>query len=104
MPKKQSEKSIKEEQATLQVTNTAIGKEETRKINIRPFVTDPAHVSVKYGATVKMGAVDEYEFARVDVMLTVPCYVEEIGEVYKRTRLLVGKIVAKELKDLGGGD
>lgn len=51
------------------------------KIKIRPFVTDPASVSVGLGATVKTG---DFEFARVDVRVVLPAYREEIPEVFQQ--------------------
>ena len=66
--------------AYFEVRRTVVGKEtvENDRIRIRPFVTTPANVSVKGGATVNLG---NYESARVDVMLSCPCY-------YGRQRLL----------------
>ena len=99
MPKKK----VNERQATIDVTRTLLGKQKTKntKIAVRPFVTDVAMVSVKYGATIPTG---DYQSARVDIMISVPCYVEEIVDVYKDTRSLVDKIIDKEVSRLTGED
>lgn len=82
-----------------EVRKTILGKEQvdTGRIRIRPFVTTPANVSVKAGATVNLG---NYESARVDVMLSVPCYIEEIDEVYEQTKDWVDRMVKKEYDEL----
>lgn len=81
------------------IRKTILGKEQVDigRIRIRPFVTNTANVSVKAGATVNLG---NYESARVDVMLSVPCYVEEIDEVYEQTKDWVDRMVKKEYDEL----
>jgi len=54
-------------------------KQTDEVIQVRSFVTEPAKVSVRMGATVNLG---NMEFGRVDVSLEMPCYVEEIDSVY----------------------
>jgi hypothetical protein len=56
------------------------------KIAIRPFVTNPANVSVKLGATIPTEA---YANVRMDVMISCPCYVEEIVPVFNELKALV---------------
>jgi Fe-S oxidoreductase len=56
---------------------------------------------VKYGVTIPLGG--DYSFARVDVMLTCPCYKEEMGDVYKQVRKAVDKILDNEVKRLEEG-
>ena len=81
------------------IRKTILGKEQVDigRIRIRPFVTNTANVSVKGGATVNLG---NYESARVDVMLSVPCYIEEIDEVYEQTKDWVDRMVKKEYDEL----
>ena len=81
------------------IRKTILGKKQVEigRIRIRPFVTNPANISVKAGATVNLG---NYESARVDVMLSVPCYVEEIDEVYEQTKDWVDRMVKKEYDEL----
>lgn len=68
--------------------------EEMEKIQVRPFVTTPASVSVKFGRTINIG---DFESVRIDVMLTMPCYKEEIVSVYTKTRNAVEKLVSREV-------
>lgn len=93
--KKQKVDKVIEQEGSLIVSRTVLGKRssKTKKIRIRPFVTHPASVSVKYGQTIPTGS---YGSVRVDVMLTVPAYVEEILDVYKEVRATVDKLMEKE--------
>ena len=86
---------------TMTVTRTVLGKQETtaERIKIRPFVTDPATVSVKFGATIPTV---EYGSARVDIMMAVPCYVEEMVDVFYELRDLVDGLIDKEAGRLSG--
>ena len=86
-------------EATLVVSKTAFGeeKETIEKIRVTPFHTDTATVSVKGGATINLG---NYESARIDVMLVVPCYVEEIDTVFPKVKEWVDAKLAKEYKEL----
>jgi hypothetical protein len=65
-----------------EVRKTVFGKEEVsnERVRIRPFISVPASISVKAGVTINLG---NYESGRVDVMLTMPCYPEEIDRVYE---------------------
>jgi hypothetical protein len=87
-------------EAHISVTSTLgrfVKKDKNKKIRIRPFVTDTASVSVKGGLTIPTG---DYESARFDVMITLPCYVEELAEVYKKTREMVEKLIDKEVESI----
>lgn len=81
------------------VSRTHLGQQtgESEKINVKLFATTPAKVSVGLGRTVNLG---NYESARVDVMITVPCYVEEIPEVYKETLIAVSGLVGAEVDNI----
>lgn len=76
------EVSVQTREKIIEVRKTMFGKEEVsnERIRIRPFVSNPASISVKAGITINLG---NYESGRVDVMLTMPCYPEEIDEVYE---------------------
>jgi len=55
-------------------------KDEKREfIDVRRFLTTPAKVSVKLGLTVGIG---DYEHARIDAGVEVPCYTEEVDDAY----------------------
>ena len=83
------------------VSRTVLGKSEQKpsKIRIRPFRTFPASVSVKFGVTIPTV---EYGSARCDVMLTMPCYKEEIVDVYHEVRNLCDHLIEKEAARLSG--
>jgi hypothetical protein len=85
----------------VEVSKTVFGKEtiQEQRIPIRPFITNPATVSVKAGATISLGP-KTYEFARIDVFLAIPCYKEEVDDVYVRVKDWVDKRMAKEYKEL----
>lgn len=73
---------INTREAIAEVRQTVFGKEEVtqERIRIRPFITQPASITVKAGVTINLG---NYESGRVDVMLTMPCYLEEIDRIYE---------------------
>jgi len=97
MPKKK----IEQKEAEVVVTNTILDKQNTKKkrIKIRPFVTTPATVGVKFGATIP--TVD-YGGVRVDVSVDCPCYVEEMLDVYKQVHRLADELIEKEVEYLTG--
>lgn len=92
---------IKRRTATVAVSSTMLGQQKSRgkEIHVRPFVTDTANVSVKYGVTIPSG---NYASARCDVMISCPCYVEEITDVYEMVRELVDQLIEKETKRFQG--
>jgi hypothetical protein len=83
----------------ISVTRTlgkASPKGEEKKLNIRPFVTSTAAVAVKKGVTLNPRP-GSYELMRIEVLISVPCYVEEIVPVFNRTRDLVDDLLQKEI-------
>jgi hypothetical protein len=96
-------KSIEEREAFVEVSRTVLGKtkSQSKRIKIRPFVTSPATVSVKFGATIPTG---DYASARVDVMISAPCYVEEVPDMYETVRDLCDRLVDREVGRLTGED
>jgi hypothetical protein len=104
MSKAKKQLTVDERNATITVTKTAVGGKEEKteeKIRIRPFVTNPATVSVKFGATIPTVA---YGGARVDVMISCPCYKEELVDVYGQVRDLCDELIDKEAARLSGED
>jgi len=90
---------IEVREAILEVRKTVLGQEAVKqeRIRIRPFQTNPASISVKAGATVNLG---NYESARIDVMLTAPCYIEEIDDMFEHVKDWVDARMIKECKEL----
>jgi hypothetical protein len=82
-----------------EVRKTVFGKEEvsSERIRIRPFISVPASITVKAGVTINLG---NYESGRVDVMLTMPCYPEEIDQVYIDVKDWVDSRVDHERKTI----
>lgn len=99
---KKGKTELMEKEAFITVTTTVLGKQKqkVKKIKIRPFVTDTANVSVKYGMTIPTG---DYASARVDVMISTPCYKEELIDEYKMVRKLADKLITIEVDKLTTG-
>lgn len=75
-----------------------VDEDKRETIAVRKFVTEPAYVRVSAGTTKNMG---NYESLRVDVAISVPCYVEEIDEVVGRVTEEVARRLDDELEAYG---
>ncbi len=73
--------------------------EEKKLIQIRPFATEPAHICVKLGRTINLG---NYESAKIDVSVDIPCYVEECQRVYKEVMDFVQERLTEEVSKVTG--
>jgi hypothetical protein len=91
--------TIETRDSIAEVRKTVFGKEEvsSERIRIRPFISNPASISVKAGVTINLG---NYESGRVDVMLTMPCYPEEVDQTYEDVKLWVDSRVEKERREI----
>lgn len=78
------------------VTRTAFSQttEESETIAVRPFVTDPARVRVSKAATLNMG---NYESARCEVSIDLPCYKEEVVACYRSLTTEVDNLLRAEV-------
>ena len=76
-----------------------IGAAETKneELEVRSFVTEPAVVEIGYGLTLNIG---NYESARVDVKLTLPCYAEEANAAYDYAKAWAETRVQNEVKEI----
>ena len=83
-------------EGTITVSRTKFNQvsEEKEYIEIRPFATASARVGVKFGRTVNLG---NYESARVDVCVEVPCYVEEVSRVYQDVLAMAQERIGAEV-------
>jgi hypothetical protein len=72
--------------------------ETTEHIEIRPFATVPAKVSVSLGRTVNLG---NYESAKVNVLFELPCYREEVLSIYPKLVDEVSKRLDREVAKIG---
>jgi len=66
-------------------------------ITVACFLTEPAKVSVGMGLTLNLG---NYESARIDVSLVMPCYREEAEAAYTFARNWVEERLTAEVKDI----
>lgn len=53
---------------------------EEKQLLIDKFVTEPAKVDVSVGLTLSIGS---YEFIRIDVGVSLPCYKEEMAAAHQ---------------------
>lgn len=99
MPEKKEAIEVRESRATVSrsMGKNAVETETQETIDIHVFQTNPATVSIKGGATVNLG---NYESARVDVMLTMPCYREEIDATFEVVKNWVDERVANEYREI----
>lgn len=93
------EVEVQTRDAIAEVRKTMFGSEEVsnERIRIRPFISTPASISVKAGVTINLG---NYESGRVDVMLTMPCYPEEVDDTYEDVKKWVDARVEHERKEI----
>lgn len=92
-------------QGTILVTRSCYGtQQESREtISVPIFNTSPARVRVVGSVTRNLG---DYNSARVEVMVEVPCYPEdsEITRAYDYASSLVDKFIPQELSKAVGND
>lgn len=84
--------------ALIRVTRTLFGQEQTEEkyLEIRPFVTTPAQVTVAGSRTVNLG---NYESAKIHVAVTLPCYKEELKEALDAVTKFVDAELTKRLEE-----
>lgn len=69
---------------------------EEDTFEVHQFVTEPAYVKVAAGVTKSLGK-NTFEFLRVDVSVSVPCYVEKIDETYSAVAEHVAGLLNDEI-------
>jgi hypothetical protein len=94
--------SLLQSKATISVKKTQLGRvladsEKEEVISVRKFETEPATVSVSVGVTRNMG---NFESLRLNIGVTIPCYLEEITEVEKQATDWVDDKIASKLDEL----
>lgn len=85
--------------ATVTASGVGIAEDKRKVISIRKFETEPAYVRVSAGVTKSTG---NYESLRIDVSISVPCYVEEIGKVEKRVEVMVSEMLNESIENYMG--
>jgi len=63
---------------TIQKTGSEDVTEES-VVEVETFVTQPAVITLKYGVTKNLG---QFESARVDVGISIPCYKERVDDAF----------------------
>lgn len=74
-------------------------KSSEEHFEVQTFEVEPAWVKAGYGMTINLG---NYESARCDVGVTLPTYVEEITEAFKRAWAIAEEEVQKQIADIKG--
>lgn len=90
---------------TKTVRTKVFGEEkEEQDVEVMPFEVEPAYVRAAIGTTRNLG---DYESLRIDVAVTIPCYVETINETYEEAAEWVAEKLEEELElfaeSQGGG-
>lgn len=75
-------------------------EDQERTLLVKTFVAPPAVVTVSYGRTINLG---DFEYARIDMKLSLPCYVEEITPAFIHAENVVKELLAKEVGVLTNG-
>ena len=92
--------NLRSEEISITVTKTILdGHPVTKedKIQIRPFVTEPARVRVCAQRTVNLG---DYNFVKMEVEATIPCYKEELSVIIVEGLKIVESTISEHLKDV----
>jgi hypothetical protein len=96
----------REQKSSLQVrksysANTGLPDvSEDRTLSVRRFETEPAKVRVGFGMTINLG---NYESARVDTHVELPCYVEEIDDAFTAAWELAEDEIKKQVAGIRKG-
>ena len=101
-PSQGAVREIKQEEGLVEVTRTVMRKTETTKIErikVRPFITDTARVECEMGTWFPTG---DMAGAKVTVRVSMPCYVEEVPEVFAQCRDLADELLDAECSRISG--
>lgn len=93
---KKEELKVTKEEGTITVSKTLLDHtvQKQEKIEIRPFITSTATVGVNISRTINLG---NYENLRLGLLVSVPCYKEEIVDVFKQTLAVAERLMDEEL-------
>lgn len=91
--------TVKSATATITKVYGKIGLPVTKdeEIAVRTFVTNPAMVEIGYGLTLNIG---NYESARIDVRIALPCYVEETDQAFAFAKKWTEERIQTEVKEI----
>jgi len=77
--------------------NIGLPASKDEEIAVRTFVTNPAMVEIGYGLTLNIG---NYESARIDVRVSLPCYVEETDQAFAFAKKWTEERIQTEVKEI----
>lgn len=81
------------------VGRESVLKETSEVVEVSQFKTTPAIIHRGYGVTINQG---NYESARVDVSVSLPCYVEDLEHADEYARQFVEKRIVEEIASVRG--
>ena len=90
---------LEKKEGTVTVSKTVLKQttQKQEKIEIRPFVTDTADISVQLSRTLNLGNMESVKFG---IIITTPCYREEMVEVFHKAVDLTKELLDEELAKL----
>lgn len=95
------EKKVEQRPLTVSVQRTfgkiAAAEADEQTLEVKTFAVEPAAVELGYGLTLNIG---NYESARVDVRVSVPCYREEVNEAYEWAKKWAEERVREEVTNV----
>lgn len=104
MPQKPEPNTVQKPVTAVVTRQYFAGKEPSSKpetkneeLTVRLFATEPAKVSVSNGLTLNLG---NFESARLDVSVSVPCYREEIDDAYVFALNWVNNRISAEVSEV----
>jgi len=88
-------------EGTITVMSSGFGveQEDRQEIEVEPFASEPAYVRVGIGITKALDV--KFEFLRIDVAVTMPCYPSEVSEVSARLSDEAYRILVEEQERWG---
>ena len=91
--------TVKSMTATVTTVYGKIGLPASKdeEIAVRTFVTNPAMVEIGYGLTLN---IRNYESARIDVRVSLPCYVEETDQAFAFAKKWTEERIQTEVKEI----
>lgn len=86
-------------QVEVETTVAGVKSKTRKKLKVRPFVTSTANVGVSYGHSFEQ---DDGSWAKLQCSINIPCYKEEVEEVFDATAKLCERLMDKEMARLSG--
>lgn len=84
-------------EGTIVVSRTWPPEAREERIQIRPFKTDVVRIAVSKGRTINVG---DYNSVRVDITISLPCYMEEIDQTFEYCSKLAEQYLVKECQPI----